>query len=48
MGAVYLATQELLNRRIAIKLLHMSSDEVTAARFQRERASSRSASTRTS
>ncbi|MFO0746965.1 MAG: serine/threonine-protein kinase, partial [Myxococcota bacterium] len=36
MGAVYLATQELLNRRIAIKLLHMSSDEVTAARFQRE------------
>ncbi|MCC6621417.1 MAG: protein kinase [Deltaproteobacteria bacterium] len=36
MGAVYLANQELLSRRVAIKLLHMSSDEVTAARFQRE------------
>jgi len=36
MGAVYLANQELLARRVAIKLLHMSSDEVTAARFQRE------------
>lgn len=36
MGAVYLATQEPLQRPVAIKVLHGTADEVTVARFQRE------------
>lgn len=36
MGAVYLAEQEPLERRVAIKVLHGTADETTTARFQRE------------
>lgn len=36
MGAVYLAEQEPLARKVAIKVLHGTADETTVARFQRE------------
>jgi len=36
MGAVYLAEQTALARKVAIKLLHGTADEMTTARFQRE------------
>lgn len=36
MGAVYLAEQEPLSRKVAIKVLHGTADETTVARFQRE------------
>lgn len=36
MGAVYLAEQEPLQRKVAIKVLHGTADETTVARFQRE------------
>ncbi len=36
MGAVYLATQEPLQRMVAIKVLHGTADTTTVARFQRE------------
>ncbi len=36
MGAVYLAEQEPLARKVAIKVLHGTADETIVARFQRE------------